>query len=492
MPYSKAPTVDTYSADRVLLFREMAIRDGSTAGKDEDYLNVTIESVKKTDVGDKRKFILKRSGTAQILASVASTPIRGMFFWPDQSKLLYCVGRNVYVVNVNTLSSTTLVNVFASSSGVVGFCEFLYANGDVKICATDGTAVNGLVTIDAANTVVACADADLPTHIPSPVFLDGYLFLARSNTAEVWNSLVDNPLSWNPTTFITTEMEADKVTQIIKLNNYLLAFGKETIEYFWDAANAAPDSPLQRNDTPIKLTSYIGGAAVYGNKVFFLGSDAGGQPDVFMLKDFKCESIGTPSISRYLSSATDGTVNWAGNIISAQGHTYYIVTAGASKTFIYDVDTNLWMRWAYQGQSTFDLAQACLVTTSTNATTYFALAANSSAIYYFDKDLYQDSGTNFTCTVVTENNDFDTMNRKNMSRLTIVGDRTPIDANMLLSWSDDDYQTFSTARSINLNQDLASTYQLGSFRQRVFKLQFTANTLMRIQDLEVNINKGRM
>lgn len=492
MAYTKAPTADTYSAERVELFREMAIRDGSTSGKDEDYLNVTVEPVKQTNVGDKRKFILKRAGTVQVVASVASTQVRGIYEWADQSKLLYCVGRNVYVVDVNTLSSSTLTNVFATSSGTVGFCEFLYDNGTVKICATDGTAITGLVTIDSANTVVPCADVDLPTHIPTPIYLDGYLFLARNNSAEIWNSLINDPLSWDATTFISTEMEADKVTQIVKLNNYLIAFGNETIEYFWDAANVAPDSPLQRNDTPIKITSYIGGAAVYGNKVFFIGADAGGQPDIFMLKDFKCESVGTPSISRYLSSATDGTANWAGNIISTQGHTYYIVTAGTSKTFVYDVDTNLWMRWAYQAQSTFDIAQACLVSNSTNSKTYFALTGNSSALYYFDKDVYQDNGVAFTCSIVTENNDFGTMNKKTMSRLTVIGDRTPVDANMSVSWSDDDYQSFNTPRSINLNQDLASTYQLGSFRQRIFKLQFTANTLMRIQDLEVNINKGKM
>jgi hypothetical protein len=44
--------------------------------------------------------------------------------------------------------------------------------------------------------------------------------------------------------------------------------------------------------------------------------------------------------------------------------------------------------------------------------------------------------------------------------------------------------------AVNLNQDLPSVKQMGSFRQRVFKFTFTENAPMRIQSVEVNINKG--
>jgi len=104
--------------------------------------------------------------------------------------------------------------------------------------------------------------------------------------------------------------------------------------------------------------------------------------------------------------------------------------------------------------------------------------------------VYQDNGTNFTCLITSENNDFGTMNRKRMHRLSVIGDRPSSAANLSVSWSDDDYQSFNTARTIDLNQDLPSCYQLGSFRQRIFKLSFTANSPMRLQELEVDINKG--
>ena len=147
-------------------------------------------------------------------------------------------------------------------------------------------------------------------------------------------------------------------------------------------------------------------------------------------------------------------------------------------------------RFAFQSNSTFDILESTNVISTSNARTYFALDNGTSTIYKFDESVYQDAGTNFTCSVVTEANDFGTLNRKFMHRLALVADRPSSSSNISVQWSDDDYETFSTARSIDLKQDLSSTYQLGWFRQRIFKFTYTDNYPMRIQDIEVDINKG--
>ena len=489
MAFNRAPTVDTYSADRVSLFREIALRDGGASGKDEDYVNVFMEIVKQGKANDQRRFIMKRAGSSQVLASVAASNVRGMFYWADQSKLYYSVGRNVYVYNVDTAVTTTLSNVFATSTGNVGFCEFLYTNGSVKIIASDGSAVSGLISIDTANTVATSSDVDLPAHLPNPIFLDGYLFIARKNSAEIWNSVINDPFSWDPVTFITTEMEADLIVDLVKLNNYLVAFGKETIEYFWDAANVAPDSPLQRNDTPIKINQYLAGLSKYGNQVYYIGKDAGGQPDVFMMKDFQVKSIASNSITRYLTDSSSNIDTWTGNVVSFQGHTFYLINAGSNKTWLIDLDTELATRIAYQKGATFPMLQSLTISGNTNRS-FFTLNNSSSAIYVFNGSVYQDNGVNFTCTLTTEGNDFGTMNRKTMSRFAIMGDRPPANSNLTIQWSDDDFQTLNAGVDVNMNQDLPSVRQLGSFRQRIFKLSYTDNFPLRIQDIEVTINKG--
>ena len=72
----------------------------------------------------------------------------------------------------------------------------------------------------------------------------------------------------------------------------------------------------------------------------------------------------------------------------------------------------------------------------------------------------------------------------------VIGDTPSAATNMSVQWSDDDYTTFNTARLVNLKQDLACLRQLGSFRQRIFKFTYTDNYPLRIQDIEVDINKG--
>ena len=490
MAFSKAPTLDTYSSERVSLFREIALRDGGGSGKDEDYLNVFSEIVKQGKAGDQRRFVVKRSGTAQELASVAASPIRGLHFWTDNNALVYCVGRNVYVYNLTTSTTTTLTNVFATSSGDVGFTEFLYDDGSVKMVGSDGSAVSGIVTIDTSNVVVTSSDADIPAHDPNIVFLDGYLFLVKQNSSIIYNSVNNDPISFTTTAIIAPEQEPDQVTRLAKLNNYLIAFGTTTIEYYWDAANAAPDSPMQRNDTPIKINTYLAGFAQYGNTICYIGADYNGQPDVFILKDFKCDSIGTPSISRYLNTVTDSISSWRGAVVCFQGHVFYVINAGLNKSWAIDLETGLVTRFAYKNTSVFDITHSTNVFNSANTRSYFALTSANSAILKFNESLFQDSGVNFTCTIITEANDFGTMNRKTMRRLSLIGDRTPVDSNVLVQWSDDDYQSYNTGVSVNLHQDLSSVRQLGWFRQRIFKLTYSDNYPFRIQDIEVDINKG--
>ena len=333
MAFNRAPTVDTYSASRVSLFREIALRDGGTSGKDEDYLNVFIELVKQTKAGDQRRFIVKRAGTRETIASQTAANIRGMHYWTDENKLVYASGRNVHIYNFNTSTNTTLSNVFVSSTGAVGFTEFLYDDGTTKMVASDGTAQVGIITIDSSNAVTTSSDLDIPTHDPNIVYLDGYLFLVKDNSSIIYNSVLNDPLSFTVDAIIAPEQEPDKVTRLAKINNYLLAFGTTSIEYYWNAANASPDSPMQRNDTPIKINTYLAGFAQHGNAIYYIGADFNGQPDVFVLKDFKIEQIGSPSISRYLSTVTDSISSWTGNIVSFQGHTFYMINAGLNKTW---------------------------------------------------------------------------------------------------------------------------------------------------------------
>jgi hypothetical protein len=486
MAFTNTPLQDSYSSHRIPLLQEIQWRDSGLADKDEDIVNFHFTAVGKFSEKDDRKLLMKRAGTEQKIASVFAGTVRGMHFWADQSKLMYAVDNDLYVVNVNTLASTTLANWCATTSGEVGFTEFLYSTGISKVVVTDGTT---LITVDSANTVDTAGPGFPTPHLPNPVFLDGYLFLVKTSTADIYNSTLDLPLVYVGD-LINAEIEGDFVSRIAKVNNYLVAFGTRSIEFFWDAGNPT-GSPLNRNDTPVKYNNFFGGLAQLGNNIFFIGQDLNGRTDVFVLTDFSIKPLGTPTITRYLNATTDGPTTWSGTVLSYLGNSFYLLRAGTTKTWLCNLGTGHWTRIAYQATSTFNMTHAVKVITSTNTFTWFALSGATSAIYGFNDTLFQDSGTNYTCTIRTPTNDFGTLNRKTMSRLAFNCDRPNTTSLINVSWSDDDYQVFSTPVAIELDQDIACTYRLGSFRQRSFKITYTDNFALRISDIEVDINKGR-
>lgn len=475
----------SYQTHRVQFVRDSTSRTSNTSLKDEDFLNCTFESIKNRQLDDNRQFIMKRAGAGVQIASATAAEVRGMYYWDDKDKLYYAVGTTVYMYDFATASLSSIVP-FTTTTGEVGFCEYLYDNNTVVIMATDG---DRLIQITDTFTFTTCADPDLPTpHLPYPVFLDGYLFIAKKNSADIYNSDLNDPFAWTPGNVIVAEMRADLVQRICVLNNYLVVFGTRSIEYFWDAANPT-GSPLQRNDTPIKLNLYLGGFAQYGNDIYFLGENLSGQPEVFRLSDFKLEGLANYTVSRYLNTVTEPISTWEGAILTCQGHAIYLVSAGPY-TYACDVENKFWTRWAWQDTENFPIAHSARATTQTQRRSLFAFKGNMSTIYYLSDELYQDAGRNFTYRIVTEAADFGNLNRKMMARFSLVGDRPPADSNFSVYWSDDDYQTYKGPRVVNMNQDLPSTYRLGQFRQRIFKIEYTDNYPFRLQRFEVDINKG--
>lgn len=276
MAFSKTPEQSTYQTKQIRLVRELNSR-GTNTNKDEDYINLYPEIIKNRNTKENELYLVKRDGSTQFIASVAASSVRGLFFWEQQNQLFVAVSDDIYIYNASTGTlTTTLSTAFTTSTGHVGFCEFLYDNGTVKVVATDGTT---LQTIDTAGTRVAGSDPDMPVHLPYPVFLDGYLFILKAATADLWNSNLNDPLAYTAGNFITAEIIPDRATYLTRINNYLVVMGTQSIEYFWDAA-VATGSPLQRNDTPIKFTGFLGGIASLGNKLFMVGSMNESQPDI--------------------------------------------------------------------------------------------------------------------------------------------------------------------------------------------------------------------
>ena len=482
MAFSKTPQTSTYQTKEVNLLNEWLQRDTSLS-KDNDALNCFYELVQNRKTGDKDFFVVKRAGTSAYPYVAASAVIRGMHYWEDQTKLFLAVDDDIYIVNSSTGALiATLSTAFGTSSGEVGFCEFLYDTNNVKVVATDGTT---LITIDSSNTKVVCGDADLPTpHLPQPVFLDGYLFLVKTNTADIYNSNLNDPLAFTAGDFITAEMSADAVNRISNLNNYIVVFGTASIEYFFDAANAS-GSPLQKYDTPHKFTGYTAGFTKTQNDIYFIGNSADSGVQLYRATDLKLEPLSTPPLRRTME---EDTVT-AAAMVHYAGHSFYTFTT-ADATYQMDLDTKLWTRIAFKATANFPIKYSAVISIS-NVYVTVCVLSDSATLYYFNNSVYRDDATNFTYRVVTDNETFDTYRNKTCSRMLLLGDRASTSLTASVYWSDDDYQTWSTARTIDMSLASPVLHRLGQFRRRAWKIEWTQNAHMRLQKIELDLNMGQ-
>lgn len=480
--FSKQPAVSTYQTKSIKLATELDSRS-SAVTKDPQFLNVLFE---KPNAETKLVNIVKRAGTEDYGPTLPFATCRGLHYWEDQNRIFLANDNDILIINaVDGSLIITLTNVFTTTTGDVGFTEFLYENNTVVIVATDGTT---MLTIDAGHAVITGSDPDMPQHLPQPIFMDGYIFVIKTGSADIYNSDLNAPLSWTPGNFLVAEMFADTVIRLAKLNNYLVVFGSSSVEYYWDAG-IATGSPLQRNDTPVKLVGYLGGFAQNGNRIYFVGNTNTGLPEIFYLEDFKIEAIGTDPVRKYLESLTADLTSTIGTVVSFLGHDFYVMNV-ATSTYVYDITTQKWTRWSWKVFTNFTIEQAVSVRAGSSYTSLIYINSMTKLVK-FNSALYQDSGIGFPVEIITALQYFDTMNRKFMYRLSVVGDRPTGTANISVSWTDDDYQTYTSARTVNLNQDIPSLWQLGRFRRRAFKLNTSGNFPLRLSSLEVDINLGQ-
>lgn len=312
--------------------------------KDQRFINCYPEVIKNNVTESNKIFLQKRFGTSRLAQPAGAVGVaRGIFPWAGY--LISVIGTKIYFTTLAGVS-TQFTNVFTTSTGYVGFCEAVDNGVDVLII-TDGVILYKLpyaVTLT-VGSLVACGGTYPSPHVPTPVFLDGYLFIQKT-TGEIYNSAVHDVDSWNATHYITPESFQDAGVGIARQNNLIVAFGEYSIEFFYDAAETT--SPLLPNE---QATIQFGCAAIAtvaqneGLVVFVAQSQTGGK-FVVAIDGTEPHNISNAAIERMLEAeGSDITDAWA-YMIRTQGHFFYVLNLDTAKrTVVYDFETKMWHEW---------------------------------------------------------------------------------------------------------------------------------------------------
>lgn len=323
------------------------------------------------------------------------------------------------------------------------------------------------------------------TTVSGAVFIDGY-YIVGTPEGLLYNSNIQDPTTWQAVNYVGVVSDADKLVAIGRTINYLVAFGAQTTEFFYDAgvSPGSPFLPYQNSvlqfgagaeDSLVQMDNTLVWVSTGHQKGFQVMALAGQTPQV----------ISNQFIERIINRE-DPAEMYAFSVKTA-GHSLYVLNLmGIGYTLVYDFAQHGWTYWT---------------STENNVEGYFKCVYYSKLldkdmlqhktngkVYEFSPEVYQDDGNPIAVLCRTELVDFGNNDRKFFSGAQVVGDK--VDSFALMRYTNDDFQTYSQWVPVNLNSLKAQVNRLGQARRRSFDLLHTDNTPLRLQYLEIDYEQG--
>ena len=368
-----------------------------------------------------------------------------------------------------------------------------------KVTVTDGLsgvteptwpidAIGSTVSTDGVTYEYMGDYGGFPTpHIPTPAFMDGYLFLPETSSLDVYNSSVSAPFSWSALNFASAESYPDPIVGLARQNNFVVAFGTESTEFMYNYAKANQitdfDSPLDRHESMVLQTGCLNKNAVLGAEriLVFIGDSLMGGHAVWRLDGSNAKEISTEYIEKFID-LEDTTTAITGFGIRIMGHMLFIVNLPtANKTFVYDLEENMWTEWQYNGGmlpfvSFCDADGIVVLQHSTNG-----------KLYKLDPLVYNDFDVDIEARIRLAKQDFDTDVYKFYHQTTVIGDKAT--HAYVLRWSDADYTTWSNDKTLSVG-NRPYFMRSGKARRRAWEIEYIHNSASRLESLEITYSLG--
>lgn len=353
------------------------------------------------------------------------------------------------------------------------------------------------------DVIATYANPTKPTEIAAGVvMLDTYCTLLNTD-GKLYTSKVNNPNVFTALSVLQANTAADVSIGIAKHLNYVVAFGLRSTNFFFDASNPSPGSPLslyQGASLDVGCRDGQSIADLDGN-LFWVATSAEARTFVALLPagSLQVVPISTPPIDRILDQDNFQEETVFAYTVKFSGHLFYVLTLSLSNvTMVYDLTEKLWYYWTTEtsGVEGYFLMARAASSNSYNGATgsapkTFMLTEQTEVVATLDETVYSDSvatGGAINAHWRTRNLDYETSQRKFVSRLEVIGDKVP--SSLYVRKSDDDYQTWSDWRTIDLAANRSNIRQCGTTRRRAWDFWHYANTAMRVKAFESEIDLG--
>lgn len=444
---------------------------------DQRYLNVYFDVLTSVE-GGKTYYMVKRPGGARFNNPSGTTGVgRGVYSW--KGSLYSVVGTKIYK------NTTDLGVTLSTSTGICGITEVRPAAATQYLCINDGAKLYCIAT----NGVVTTVTSNFPNpNTTDLLYFDTYLFTQDVNSI-IYQCNTDDPTTWDNTKIITSQMFNGTGVGMAHQGNLILCFSNSHMQGFFDAGNASGSvlTNVEQVAQQIGCASQASIAHDENSVIWVCNTNTGGYGVYRLNGAANPVPISTAGIERILRQEGTSITSCVANWIRIAGHTFYVLNlTSQNRTLVYDVNLGIWLEWQLAGGTTgFPFVS---FTQHNNA--LIGQHATDGFNYTFDEATTQDNGVNFNVLARFRRFDIDDDRRKYVKKADLLGDVQATTTNVSLQYSDDDYGTLSTARTMDMSLVRPTTGPMGNFRRRAWQISYTGANALRLGGLELRLRLG--
>jgi len=294
-------------------------------------VNMFVEAAPVTEKGI---ILQSRPGLVEH-SEIGSGPVRGLY---RADGVLF--GETVTLSGSELYMGATLLGEI-EGDGPVSFAASeaeLLINAGAGIYRTDGVTLGPVTFPDDAN-------------VSRLVSIAGYFLAIRRDTQQIYFSAVLDGESWDALDYESAENEPDPLRDALVVNDTLLLFGSETVE-FW-AKTGDPELPFTADTGRVFPKGVIatGCVAKFDNAAAWIGTVGpvvpGIAPSLRVYMDGQtAEGISDPGIEERLSQSSTYSL-WS---FAFEGHEFLAVRLDTG-TWLFDAQTKQWCEFASYGRT---------------------------------------------------------------------------------------------------------------------------------------------
>ena len=454
-------------------------KTSDSSAKDQRFINCYSETIVDPVTGKQEVYCVKRPGFGASITTGTTAIGTAILIWTGLTT-------GDHVVSAFGAPNSTLYNGTTSLGAITGKAAsitetFVSAVPTLTISSTDNTGWYYDVPTGVATKIT---DADFPgnaslTLAGTFAHIDGYACI-MDTTGKLWASDLNSVTAWTATSFGSANSYPDKGIGAVRHRNFIMCFGSGSVEFFYNAGQTP--FPFAKNASMTQKVGCISADAIaqIADTTFWCGSSPQGGLSIFQYAD-GISRISTPEIDAILILV--GTANITLTTIRFYGRSFVLVKIGTT-ALVYCIEEKQWSEWTSSNQPWYKivgnsiggtLVNYCISNTLTGGIVY---SMNPASL------VYSDAGSSYTATMQLDSNDLGTRNRKAWESLAVIADIQSVTSPIQISYSDDDYETVNVWGNLDLADNIPVARRLGSSRRRAWILNHSANTAMRIRNLE--------